>query len=77
MSPSDPTSSSGIGAVILISLSIAWNFVGVSCSDEVYSMRFSSAMIYIRSIVTGKQRDRKSTRLNSSHITRSRMPSSA
>ena len=31
-----------------------------------------------KSIVTGKQKiDRKSTRLNSSHITRSRMPSSA
>ena len=29
-----------------------------------------------KDIVTGKQ-DRKSTRLNSSHITRSRMPSSA
>ena len=29
------------------------------------------------SIVTGKQKDRNSTRLNSSHITRSRMPSSA
>ena len=28
-------------------------------------------------IVTGKHRDRKSTRLNSSHITRSRMPSAA
>ena len=50
VNPSDPTSSSGIGAVIFISLSIAWNFVGVSCSAEVYSMRLISAMIYVRSI---------------------------
>ena len=33
---------------------------------------------YLFSFVTGKlEQDRKSTRLNSSHITRSRMPSSA
>ena len=44
---------------------------------EVYNPRNISSRITWEIIVTGKQRDRKSTRLNSSHLKLSRMPSSA
>ena len=58
----------GIGGVLL--------FAGRVLND--HGGFVSVIEIGILAIVTGKQTlDRKSTRLNSSHITRSRMPSSA
>ena len=47
--------------------------VQINCAPAVYDS--SGLRVVFRSKV--KKEDRKSTRLNSSHITRSRMPSSA
>ena len=45
--------------------------------SDLYDYMNDTAAIVIIPIVTGKQKDRKSTRLNSSHSAKSRMPSSA
>ena len=70
--------SGGPTAVINASLAGVYKTAKDIGADTIYGMRYGIQGLLEKKIVDlGEKIDRKSTRLNSSHITRSRMPSSA
>ena len=65
-----------VGMVCLMVFSVLWLFINIGVPAGIIGFLVSCGVIY-RSGYRDWETDRKSTRLNSSHSAKSRMPSSA